>query len=224
MNSVRGFSMMEVLVASALSAMVMMALLDMVRLVSIRQTQQGRLLELSSSQQMTERLARWVAEAASGHVHAMGLDNPHLSAYRSQQQSGTIADGSDQLLLQHAATDAGGHDCEGTYYVAGTRSVQRLFLRKDSATKQWALACDAGYCTDSSCTRLGDAGIIVLDNVSYFRVTLLLGEADMLSEQRLPSSVEQPLSPELPLRAIRIALRVADQPMMTWTQALDHHD
>lgn len=217
----RGVSLLEVMTAVALTAIIMVGLLEALQLTLRRQAAQTELLALSESQQLLERVARWVAQAGEGSVHPLGLDDDKLQLHRARVSGAVLDQATDVLLLQHVVGQPVGHDCEGAGYVAGTRSVQRLFVRKDSATSSWALVCDAGYCNDTSCTRLGDAGIVLLGGIKAFQLSYGVQGADGYVVYH---AGDTDLHANATLLSVRLRLALAEHVDVLSTWAIEHHD
>ena len=164
----RGIAIAEWAMAAVLGALVLaaaMAWLQSSVVLAMSQRVPAQLQE--SSYWLTQRLDQLITNAGAGGVHPFGLDDPALAAWWPKALPGTGRVASDQLLLQRLIeSDKNDFDCEGRRTAVGARQVSRLFLRKESVSPLWALACDSGYCDDSGCHALGDAGIVLMSGVS----------------------------------------------------------
>ena len=164
----RGIAIAEWAMAAVLGALVLaaaMAWLQSSVVLAMSQRVPAQLQE--SSYWLTQRLDQLITHAGAGGVHPLGLDDPALAAWWPKALPGTGRVASDQLLLQQLIeNDKNNFDCEGRRTAVGARQISRLFLRKESVSPLWALACDSGYCDDSGCHALGDAGIVLMTGVS----------------------------------------------------------
>jgi hypothetical protein len=212
----RGVAIAEWVIAAVLGALVLAAALAWVQssiVLAMSQRVPARLQE--SSYWLTQRLDRLISTAGAGGVHPLGLDDPALSAWwpKALVSSGRVA--SDQLLLQRLIeTDKDDFDCEGRRTAVGARQISRLFLRRETVSPLWALACDSGYCNASGCYALGDAGIVLMTGVSAieWRVLAAAIGADAAAWQSLESwRVEQQTTP---ISGLRVAL---------WTTSEDQY-
>lgn len=171
----RGIAIAEWALAAVLGALVLAAALAWVQsslVLAMSQRVPAQLQE--ASYWLMQRLERMVSTAGAGGVHPLGLDDPALSAWWPTTQADTGRVPSDQLLLQRRVLDErDDFDCEGRRTAVGARQISRLFLRRESVSPLWALACDAGYCDSSGCHALGDAGIVLMSGVSAIHWSVL---------------------------------------------------
>lgn len=176
----RGVAIAEWAMAAVLGALVLASALAWLQssvVLAMSQRVPAQLQE--SSYWLTQRLDQLISQAGAGGVHPLGLDDVALSAWWPQTRPNTGRALSDQLLLQRIVLSADDDfDCEGRRTAVGARQISRLFLRRESVSPLWALACDAGYCDGSGCFALGDAGIVLMTGVNAMQWQLLAADAD----------------------------------------------
>lgn len=178
MRTQRGWLLGEWLLSALLGLMALAAMLALLQdslLLARSQRAQGPLQQAAAW--LLRRLGEAAEQAGRGGVHPLGLDDARLAAWWPDNDHGPGQPASDALLVQHVAA-RDGLDCEGTRVTAGQRVVERYFLRSDSATSGWVLACDAGLCDAQGCTRLGDAGAALQSEVDSLQVLYLLAGSD----------------------------------------------
>ncbi|MEO6698501.1 MAG: hypothetical protein ABIR53_03015 [Paraperlucidibaca sp.] len=212
----RGIAIAEWAMAAVLGALVLAAALAWLQssvVLAMSQRVPAQLQE--SSYWLTQRLDRLIVAAGAGGVHPLGLDDPALSAWWPSTLANTGRVASDQLLLQRLIeSDNDDFDCEGRRTAVGARQISRLFLRRDTVSPLWALACDSGYCDMSGCHALGDAGIVLMTGVSaiVWRVLAPATGADAAGWQRLDSWRTQQQT--TPITGLRLSL---------WTTSEDQY-
>lgn len=183
----RGIAVVEWVMAAVLGALVLASALAWLQssvVLALSQRVPAQLQE--SSYWLTQRLDQLITKAGAGGVHPLGLDDPALSTWWPKALPNTGRVLSDQLLLQRVVLNAqGDFDCEGRRTAFGARQISRLFLRRESISPLWTLACDGGYCDISGCYALGDAGIVLMAGVNAMQWQVLAADAGS-SESVLP--------------------------------------
>ena len=215
--SERGLALAEWALAALLGALVLAAALAWLQssvVLAMSQRVPAQLLE--SSYWLSQRLDNLISRAGAGGVHPLGLDEPALAAWWPQTQPANGVLGSDQLLLQRLiSSDTDAFDCEGRRTVVGTRQVSRLFLRRESVSPLWALACDSGYCDGSGCHALGDAGIVLMTGVNAIRWRLLMPSTATLVGSWQALGPVSTASTYAPVTAVRVQLWTSSEVQFT---------
>lgn len=206
MKSQKGVALAEWLLASVIGIILMMAALAWLSSSwQLALGQRQALQTANAGQWALQRLRQRVEWAGFGGVHPLALDDARVSAWLSDNNRGLGKPLSDQLTLQYLV-DRAVLDCEGTRVLPGQVLVERYFVRADSSTSGWVLACDAGQCDTHDCSRLGDAGIALLADVDSFQVLYGLAPSDSLAGAYVDASALRSMSPATRVRSLRIGL------------------
>lgn len=219
----RGIAIAEWAMAAVLGALVLAAALAWLQssvVLAMSQRVPAQLQE--SSYWLTQRLDQLIIHAGAGGVHPLGFDDPALSAWWPTALTNTGRVSSDQLLLQRLViSGSDDFDCEGRRTAVGARQISRLFLRRESVSPLWALACDGGYCDSSGCHALGDAGIVLMSGVNAMQWRVLAATPALAAESSAVSSA-QSVAPWQSLDAWRIespARSLAGLRVRLWTSS-----
>lgn len=201
----RGTALAEWLLASVLGLLTLMATLAWLNSSwQLAMAQRQPLQMANAGAWVLQRISLSAGLAGFGAVHPLALDDPRLSAWRSENNLGIGKPASDQLTLQRLL-DQDVLDCEGTRVTAGTVLVERYFLRADSSASGWVLACDAGQCNADSCSRLGDAGAALLADIDSLQVLYGLPAAGQAG-QYVDATVLKSLSPIPRVLSLRVGV------------------
>lgn len=132
-------------------------------------------LQLAHRDQMQQLMSvHWLLQRLETRVLVAGWDGVH--PLLKDQPGWPGAD--DQLLLAWRSPEEA-LDCEGRRHAAGSWLVERYFLRADNQAAGLVLACDAGICTETGCSQLGDAGVPIQGGL--VRWTLHYGQREQVS-------------------------------------------
>ncbi|MEK6790050.1 MAG: PilW family protein [Pseudomonadota bacterium] len=191
----RGMALAEWLLASALGLLILMAALAWLSSSWQLAISQRQPLQMANAGVwLLQRISLSAEMAGFGAVHPLALDDPRLSAWHSENNLGVGKPASDQLTMQRLL-DQDVLDCEGTRVLAGNVLVERYFMRADSSSAGWVLACDAGQCNADGCSRLGDAGAALLADIDSLQVLYGVPAATGQSSQYVDATVLSGMSP-----------------------------
>lgn len=201
-----GTALAEWLLASALGLLILMAALAWLNSSWQLAIAQRQPLQIANAGAwILQRISLSAGLAGFGALHPLALDDPRLSAWRSENNLGIGKPASDQLTLQRLL-DQDLLDCEGTRVTAGNVLVERYFLRADSSASGWVLACDAGQCNADSCSRLGDAGAALLADIDSLQVLYGLPAAAGQAGQYVDATVLKSMSPMPRVLSLRVGV------------------
>lgn len=202
----RGLALTEWLLASVLGLLILMSALAWLSSSWQLASAQRQPLQMGNAGVwMLQRIGRNAELAGFGGAHPLALDDPRLSAWRSENNLGVGKPASDQLTLQRLL-DEEVLDCEGTRVAVGQVLVERYFMRTDSSAAGWVLACDAGQCQADGCSRLGDAGVALLADIDSFQVLYGLAGTAGKSGQYVDAAVLKTLSPMPRVVSLRVGV------------------
>lgn len=191
----RGIALAEWLLASVLGLLILMAALAWLNSSWQLAMAQRQPVQLANAGVWLLQRIRLSAELAGfGAVHPLALDDPRLSTWRSENNLGAGKPASDQLTLQRQL-DEDVLDCEGARVLAGNVLVERYFMRADSNSAGWVLACDAGQCSADACSRLGDAGAALLADIDSLQVLYGVPAAAGQASQYVDATTLKAMSP-----------------------------
>lgn len=202
----RGVALAEWLLASALGLLILIAALAWLNSswqLAIAQRQPVQMA--SAGVWLMDRIRQSAELAGFGAVHPLALDDARLSVWRSENNLGVGKPASDQLTLQRVL-DEDVLDCEGTRVLAGNVLVERYFMRTDSSSSGWVLACDAGQCNAEACSRLGDAGVALLSDIDSLQVLYAVPSATGQASQYVDASILKGLSPMPRVLGLRVGV------------------
>lgn len=206
MNAQRGVALAEWLLASVIGLLLTMAAVAWLSSSWQMALLQRQTLQIANAGQwLLTRLGQRAELAGFGAMHPLALDDPRLNNWLSSNNQGVGKPASDQLTLQFAV-DRELMDCEGTRIAVGQTLVERYFVRTDSSAPGWVLACDAGQCDASTCSRLGDAGVALLADVDSFQVLFGLAPTVDGVVAYLDASQLRSIEPRPRVHSLRVGL------------------
>jgi len=202
----RGIALVEWLLASVLGLLILMAALAWLNSSWQMAIAQRQPLQLANAGVwIMQRISMSAELAGFGMLHPLGFDDARLSPWRSENNLGVGKPASDQLTLQRLL-DQDELDCEGTRVMAGYVLVERYFMRTDSSASGWVLACDAGQCDVTGCSRLGDAGAALLADIDSLQVLYGLPAAAGEAGQFVDATVLKSLFPIPRVLSLRVGV------------------
>lgn len=206
MSSQKGVALGEWLLASVIGVIILMAALAWLSSSwQLAFIQRQALQTANAGQWALQRIRQRAEWAGFGGVHPLALDDARVSAWLSDNNRGLGKPVSDQLTIQYLVEKAV-LDCEGTRVLAGQILIERYFVRADSSTSGWVLACDAGQCDANACSRLGDAGLALLADVESLQVLYGLAPSESLAGGYVDATVLRSMSPLPRVHSLRIGI------------------